>query len=50
MHALLDAIGTHPHAALLLVALVAFAESLAIVGTVVPAAIVMFAAGGLVGE
>ncbi|WBY02590.1 phosphatase PAP2 family protein [Ramlibacter tataouinensis] len=38
----------HPHVALAVVALVAFAESLAIVGTVVPAAIVMFAAGALV--
>ena len=50
MHALLDSIGAHPYAALLLVALVAFAESLAIVGTVVPAALVMFAAGALIGN
>ena len=48
MQLLLDAIATHPHAALLVVALVAFAESLAIVGTVVPAAIVMLGAGALV--
>ena len=39
--------GRHPTAALALVALVAFAESLAIVGTVVPAAVVMFGAGAL---
>lgn len=37
----------HPHAAVLLVGLVAFAESLAFVGTVVPAAAVMFTAGAL---
>lgn len=42
--------GRHPTAALVLIALVAFAESLAIVGTVVPAAIVMFGAGALVGQ
>lgn len=42
--------GRHPQAALAFVALVAFAESLAIVGTVVPAAVVMFAAGALVGH
>lgn len=42
--------GRHPTAALALVAFVAFAESLAIVGTVVPAAIVMFGAGALVGQ
>lgn len=42
--------GRHPTAALAFVGLVAFAESLAIVGTLVPAAIVMFAAGALVGH
>ena len=40
----------YPTTALALVALVAFAESLAIVGTLVPAAIVMFGAGALVGH
>lgn len=50
MLAFLESIGAHPHAALLVVALVALAESLAIVGTVVPAAIVMFGAGALVGN
>lgn len=42
--------GRHPQAALACVALVAFAESLAIVGTVVPAAVVMFGAGALAGH
>lgn len=37
-------------AALAFIGVVAFAESLAIIGTVVPAAIVMFAAGALVGH
>ena len=49
MHSLLDAIGSHPHAALLAVFVVACAESLALVGALVPAAIVMFAAGALIG-
>ncbi|MDB5857049.1 MAG: superfamily protein [Ramlibacter sp.] len=40
----------HPGLALALVALVAFAESLALVGTLVPAAVVMFGAGALVGH
>jgi hypothetical protein len=35
MHGILDFIGAHPQAALLIVALVALAESLAIVGTLV---------------
>jgi len=42
--------GRHPAAALVLVALVAFAESLALIGTLVPAAIVLFGAGALVGH
>lgn len=50
MHALLDFTGTHPHVALLVVLSVAFAESLAIVGTVIPAALVMFGAGALIGN
>jgi membrane protein DedA with SNARE-associated domain/membrane-associated phospholipid phosphatase len=49
MHSFLDAIGSHPHWALLAVFIVACAESLALVGAVVPAAIVMFAAGALIG-
>lgn len=47
---LTSAAAAHPDRALALVTLVAFAESLAIVGTVVPAAVVMFAAGALVGH
>lgn len=42
--------GRHPLAALAFVGLVAFAESLAIIGTIVPAAVVMFGAGALVGH
>ncbi len=49
MHSFLDAIGSHPHWALLAVFVVACAESLAMVGALVPAAIVMFAAGALIG-
>jgi len=40
-------VGAHPHWAGALLALVAFAESLAVVGLVVPGAIIMFAAGAL---
>ena len=47
---LLAVAGRHPMAALLVIALVACAESLAIVGTLVPAGVVMFAAGALVGH
>ncbi len=50
MHALLSAVAAHPEAALAIVALVAFGESVALVGTFVPAAVVMFAAGALVGS
>jgi membrane protein DedA with SNARE-associated domain/membrane-associated phospholipid phosphatase len=50
MQDVLGFIGGHLGAALLLVAIVAFAESLAIVGTVVPAALVMFTAGVLIGR
>lgn len=49
MHGFLSAIGAHPHVALAVVFLVALTESLAIVGTLVPAAVVMFTAGALVG-
>jgi membrane protein DedA with SNARE-associated domain/membrane-associated phospholipid phosphatase len=48
--ALLDAAARAPGLALLLIGAVAFAESLAVVGTVVPAAVVMFGAGALVGH
>ncbi len=49
MPSFLSAVAAHPHAVLLGVFLVAWAESLAIIGTLVPAAIVMFGAGALVG-
>lgn len=52
MHALvntlLDSIAIHPQWALLVVFLVAFAESVVLIGVVVPAAIVMFTAGALI--
>ena len=47
---MLNTLGSHPQLALLVVVLVAFAESVAIIGTFVPAAIVMFTAGALVGN
>lgn len=50
LDAFLSLAGGHPLAALAFIALVSFAESLAIVGTLVPAAIVMFGAGALVGH
>ena len=50
LDAFLSLAGRHPMAALALIGLVAFAESLAIVGTLVPAAIVMFGGGALVGH
>lgn len=46
---ILDWVSAHPHWAGALVALVAFSESLALVGLVVPGVVVMFAAGALVG-
>lgn len=49
MHALLNSIAAHPHGVLLVVFLVAFAESVAFIGTFVPAGIVMFTAGALIG-
>jgi membrane protein DedA with SNARE-associated domain/membrane-associated phospholipid phosphatase len=49
MHSFLSMVGSHPQAALLAVFLVACAESLAIVGALVPAAVVMFGAGALIG-
>lgn len=49
MHALLNDIAIHPHWVLLAVFLVAFAESLVLIGTLVPAGIVLFTAGALIG-
>ncbi|KVK80929.1 hypothetical protein WS90_16790 [Burkholderia cepacia] len=49
MHAWLASIGAHPGLVLAFVFGVACAESLAVVGTFVPAGIVMFAAGALIG-
>jgi membrane protein DedA with SNARE-associated domain/membrane-associated phospholipid phosphatase len=49
MHAWLTSISTHPHLVLAIVFVVACAESLAVVGTLVPAGIVMFVAGALIG-
>lgn len=49
MHAWLAGIGAHPGLVLVIVFGVACAESLAVVGTFVPAGIVMFAAGALIG-
>jgi len=49
MHAWLSGISAHPHGALAIVFLVACAESLAVFGTFVPAGVVMFAAGALIG-
>jgi hypothetical protein len=49
LHSFLAHISAHPHVVLLTVFLVAFLESVAIIGTVVPAAIVMFTAGALIG-
>ncbi|WP_244132769.1 hypothetical protein [Burkholderia sp. BCC0397] len=49
MHAWLVGIATHPALVLIVVFSVACAESLAIVGTLVPAGIVMFAAGASIG-
>lgn len=49
MHALLNDIAIHPHWVLLAVFLVALAESVLLIGTLVPAGIVMFAAGALIG-
>jgi len=45
---LIEWIGNHPHWAGIIIALVAFSESLAFVGLVVPGALIMFAAGALI--
>lgn len=50
LDAFLSIAARHPAAALAFIAIVAFAESLAIVGTLVPAGIIMFGAGVLVGH
>lgn len=49
-HLIVDGAQAHPHFALAIIGLVAFAESVAIVGTIVPAAVVMFAGGALIGQ
>lgn len=49
MHVWLNSISAHPYIVLAIVFGVACAESLAVVGTLVPAGIVMFAAGALIG-
>src|SRR5665213_3181857 len=49
MHAWFNSISAHPDIALTFVFLVACGESLAVVGTFVPAGVVMFAAGALIG-
>ncbi|MEJ8839592.1 bifunctional DedA family/phosphatase PAP2 family protein [Ramlibacter sp. AN1133] len=50
VRALIDTAGVHPVLALAVVGLVAFTESLAVVGTFVPAAVILFCAGVLVGH
>lgn len=45
---LIEWVGNHPHWAGVIIALVAFCESLAFVGLVVPGALIMFAAGALI--
>jgi len=49
MHAWLNSVSAHPYIVLAIVFGVACAESLAVVGTFIPAGIVMFAAGALIG-
>jgi membrane protein DedA with SNARE-associated domain/membrane-associated phospholipid phosphatase len=49
MHAWLVSLGAHPYLVLAVVFGVACAESLAVIGTFVPAGLVMFAAGALIG-
>lgn len=49
MHSLLNSIAAYPHWTLLVVFLIAFAESIVVIGIVIPAAVVMFTAGALVG-
>ena len=49
IHQLIDWVAAHPHWTGLFVFLIALAESLAIVGMVVPGVVMMFAAGALIG-
>jgi membrane protein DedA with SNARE-associated domain/membrane-associated phospholipid phosphatase len=49
MHALLATISAHPHVALVVIFLTAFLESAAFIGTFIPAGIVMFTGGALIG-
>ncbi len=49
MQAFLTSIGAHPQLALAVILLTAFLESLAFIGTAIPAAIVMFTGGALIG-
>ncbi len=49
MEAFIAHLGAHPAIALVVLACVSFAESLAVVGTFVPAAVVLLSAGALVG-
>ncbi|MEA3303331.1 MAG: bifunctional DedA family/phosphatase PAP2 family protein [Pseudomonadota bacterium] len=49
LDSLITWVNAHPHWAGLIVFLVAFSESLAIVGVIVPGVVMMFAAGALVG-
>ena len=48
LHSLLAWVGQHPQLAGLVVLLVAFSESLAIVGLIVPGALIMFGVGALI--
>ena len=48
LHPLLAWVGQHPHLAGLVVFLVALTESLAVVGLIVPGALIMFGAGALI--
>lgn len=49
MHAWLASISAHPHVVLAVVFAAACAESVAVVGTIVPAGAIMFVAGALIG-
>ena len=49
IHAWIGAIGAHPLLVLAIVFMAACAEAIALIGTVVPAGAVMFAAGALIG-
>src|SRR4051794_16809791 len=49
MHALLDTISAYPHIALAVIFVTAFLESAAFIGTIIPAGVVMFTGGALIG-